>query len=165
MPEITEVADKTLELAQATELAQVVDLEARWENLRNSRLNPAGAGAVTQDLPGKQKAYELFRAKLRGYNKRYAPPHVPELLLNTAVRLGKWCRSMRTLFLCVESTPQARCPVNLLEKAYRWADKVAARMSKSPIHRPASPAASVPAAVQELEAIAMWCDSLEPMAK
>jgi hypothetical protein len=147
-----------VDLAQMAELALLVDLEARWENLRNSR--PAtGAPAGAQDLPGKQRAYEVFRARLRGYNKRYTPAHVPELLLNTPQRLGKWCRAMRDLFLRVEADPQVGCPAHLLEKAYRWADRVAGRTGKDPVSRSAPPQ-SVQAAIRDLEALAKWCDEL-----
>src|SRR5438105_3389192 len=89
------------DLAQAKELALVVDLEARWENLRTSS-QTAKSPPTIQDLHGKQKAYEAFRLKLAAYNKRYSPSHIPELLLNTGIRLGGWCRTMRELYLKLE---------------------------------------------------------------
>jgi hypothetical protein len=159
MAEIRQVVDMKLDPAQAAALAVLVDLEARWENLRHTRPRPQEAGAATQDLHDKQKAYEAFRAKLVAYNKRYRPPHVPELLLNTPARLGIWCRRMRDLHVQVGEQPGAHCPAHLLEKAYRCADRVAARLGKPPVSRPAPPG-DIPAAVRDLEALSRWCDEL-----
>src|SRR5258707_5439965 len=100
MPEMREAASGTLPAAQAAELALLVDLEARWENLRKT---PAPDGTTaTLDLVDRQKSYETFRTKLVAYNDRHTPAHVPELLLNTPSRLGAWCRRMRDLYLQVE---------------------------------------------------------------
>ena len=93
MPEIKPVSDGNLDPVQAVELAVVVDLEARWENLRTAAQHQDVPSTV-HDLHGKQKAYEAFRVKLAAYNKRFAPAHIPELLLNTSVRLGTWCRPL-----------------------------------------------------------------------
>ena len=90
MPEMRNAALGNLPAAQAAELALLVDLEARWENLRKT---PApDAAAATLDLVDRQKSYETFRVKLVAYNDRHTPAHVPELLLNTPLRLGAWCR-------------------------------------------------------------------------
>ena len=163
MPEMKEASVRTLDPAQATELTLLVDLEARWENLRKTPLQAAEAGATTQDLHGKQKAYDAFRAKLVAYNKQYTPAHVPELLLNTPSRLGKWCRTMRELYLLVEHNSQGHCPVHLLEKAYRWADHVSTRMNKDRVSR-SSPPSSIRAAILDLEALGHWCDDLGKVA-
>jgi len=130
MPEMREASVGNLNPAQAAELSLLVDLEARWENLRRppSRVREAGYG--TRELQDRQKAYEDFRRKLAAYNRRYTPAHVPELLLNTASRLGAWCRGMRDLYLRVGHDPRGHCPVHLLEMAYRCADRVGARMNK-----------------------------------
>src|SRR3979411_2936105 len=94
MSAMKDFSDGNLDPAQAAELALLVELEARWENMRTASSRSAVAEATTEDLHGKQKAYEAFRTKLAGYNKRYAAAHVPELLLNTPSRLGIWCRAM-----------------------------------------------------------------------
>jgi hypothetical protein len=159
MPEIREVSDPSREPVQAAELAVLVDLEARWENLRKPLSGAPEGPSTTQDLHTKQKAYEAFRAKLLAYNKRYRPAHVPELLLNTPARLGTWCRRMRDLYLQLEHSAQPPCPVHLVEKAYRWADRVAVRTGKDPVSR-AAPPATIRAAIQDLEALARWCDEL-----
>src|SRR5689334_15611073 len=120
MPEMTEASVGNLDHAQATELSVLVELEAHWENMRKSLSRSPEAASTVQALQGKQKAYEAFHSKLVAYNNRYTPPHVPELLLNTPVRLGLWCRMMRDLYLKVEQDPRGHCPVHLLEKAYGW---------------------------------------------
>jgi hypothetical protein len=163
MLEITDVSDRSLDPAQAAELALLVDLEARWENLRNTRSPDPDLRSTLQDLQGKQKAYEAFRAKLVAYNERYAPAHVPELLLNTPSRLGLWSRRMRDLYRQVEHHPDGCCPAHLLDKAYRWADRVAARMGRDRISRSALPG-DLQAAIRDLEALCQWCDDLARVA-
>jgi hypothetical protein len=137
----------------------LVDLEARWENLRNGRATSAGKQSAVQDLPSKQKAYEAFRLQLLTYNRRYAPTHVPELLLNTPARLGKWCLAMCDLYRRLEGAPQVRCPVHLLEKAFRCADHIAGRLNKGPVSRSPQPA-HVQDAIRDLEALSQWCAAL-----
>jgi len=159
MPEMKEASVRTLDPAQAKELALLVDLEARWENLRKPPLQAAEAGATMQDLQVKQKAYDAFRAQLVAYNKQYTPAHAPELLLNTPSRLGIWCRTMRDLYLLVEQDPQGHCPVYLLEKAYRWANHVGTRMNKDRVSWP-TPPGNIQAAIRDLEALGQWCDDL-----
>jgi hypothetical protein len=70
---------------------------------------------------------------------------------------------MRDLFLQVQDDPQTHCPTHLLAKAYRWADRVADRMKKERITRPA-PSITIPAAIQELEELARWCDNVSGVA-
>ena len=66
---------------------------------------------------------------------------------------------MRDLYLQVENDARVRAPAYLLEKAYRWADRVSLRMNRERVARSAAPA-SVRAAIQELEAVSRWCDEL-----
>ena len=143
----------------AAELAALVELEARWENLRTAPSRTAEVRSTNEDLHGMQRAYETFRAKLAAFNARYAPAHVPELLLNSPVRLGVWCRRMRDLYAQVVEDPTVRAPVHLMEKAYRCADKIASRIGKDHPARP-TPPDDVRAAVAELEALTRWCDDL-----
>lgn len=163
MPEMRIVSVENLDPAQAVELSLLVDLEARWENLRRAPSRGPEAGPTTQELQGKQKAYEAFHALLRSYNKRYTPAHVPELLLNTPSRLGAWCRTMRELYRRVEDHPRVHCPAHLLEKAYRWADRVAERTNAERVSRP-TPPATVRDALLSLEALGRWCEALTPVA-
>jgi hypothetical protein len=162
MPDLQDFTKDTLDPAQALELALLLDLEACWENLRAaSALSEAPPS--TQGLQGKQKAYDGFRAKLKGYNKRYAPAHVPELLLNTPARLALWCGSMRQLYGQLEHIPGAPCPAHLLEKGYRWANKIADRMGHGRIMRSPAPD-TISAVILALEALRQWCEHLPQVA-
>ncbi len=145
----------SLDLAQAAELSLLVDLEARWENLRKLNL-----GHSLQDLKARQKAYDAFHAKLVAYNRRYMPKHVSELLLNTPLRLALWCRKMRDLYRQVEHSTLGHCPVHLLEKAYRCADHLATRLHRDPASRPAALPGTCHDTAGALEALAQWCDAL-----
>jgi hypothetical protein len=118
----------------------------------------------TYDLRGIQKAYDDFHSKLVAYNKRYTPHHVPEQLLNTPARLAAWCRSMLQLYLWVENYPQVQCPVHLLQKAYRWADRLSFRLNTHRAVRP-TPQGTVRAAIQDLETLGQWCDDLRTTAQ
>jgi hypothetical protein len=146
-----------LDPAQATELSLLVDLEACWENLRKPP--PLPARATLHDLTGRQKAYDAFRVRLLAYNKKFAPAHVTDLLLNTPTRLGLWCRAMRDLFRQIELHPNAHCPAHVLEKAHRWADQIGARLAKSRVSR-TTPPATIGDVIQGLEALILWCDDL-----
>jgi hypothetical protein len=163
MPEIREADVVNIDAAQAAELSLLVDLEARWENLRRSPVKPPESVSSTEDLQSKQKAYDSFHAKLVAYNKKYTPAHVPELLLNTPSRLARWCRTMQDLYLRVEHEPQGHCPVHVLEKAYQWADRVGIRMNKCSVSR-SPPPDTIRAAIRDLEALGQWCDDLAKVA-
>jgi hypothetical protein len=145
--------------ARETERALLVDLEARWENLRICQPITPRMTYTVKDLHEKQNAYETFRTKLAAFNEKYVPGHVPELLLNNPLRLGKWCREMRNLYLQVERDPSIPCPVHLLEKAYRCADGIAGKMGKDVFGR-SMPPDNTKAVIGELEALAQWCDTL-----
>jgi hypothetical protein len=159
MPELKEVAVRSPEPKQAAELARLVELEARWENLRKYPSRAKDGGTVTQNLLGMQRAYEDFHSKLVAYNKQYTPHYTSELLLNTPSRLATWCRSMRAVYLVVEHDPHIQSPVHLLEKAYRWAERMSVRIGVGPVSRSAPPD-SIRAAVDKLETLVHWCDDL-----
>ena len=160
MPEMKETPVRTLDPAQATELALLVDLEARWENLRKTPFQASEAGDSMQDLHRKQKAYDAFRAQLVAYNKLYMPAHVPELLLNTPSRLGIWCRRMRDLHLVVQHDAACGCPISLVAKAHWWADRIGLRLHKPRVTR-STPPDTMAVAIQDLEALSRWCDDLD----
>jgi len=143
---------------QAAELSKLVDMEARWENLRAEAGDIAKGSAFIQ-LQQKQKAYEAFHSKLKDYNKVFKPAHVPELLLNTPLRLSEWCRWMRDLHARVERNDPVPYPAHLMEKAYRSVERVASRLNKEPAPRPVqSQPRQVFEVAQELELLACWCD-------
>src|SRR5579875_1007785 len=149
MQEVASAAANSLDLGQVAELSLLVDLEARWENLRKLNL-----GHSLQDLKARQMAYDAFHAKLVAYNRRYTPRHVTELLLTTPLRLALWCRKMRDLYRQVERIPQGHCPVHLLEKAYRCANHLATRLHTDPASRPAALPWTSHDTVKALEALA-----------
>ena len=123
----------------------------RWENLRACR--KSSGPATLQELQGNQRAYEVFHAKLVAYNKQYAPPHVPELLLNTPLRLGPWCKKMAALLAEIDGG--VPFPAHLLEKAYRLADGIAAKQGQECAARPTPAGPRSPA--RELDDLAAWC--------
>lgn len=159
MPDTTLPSVETLHPAQAVQLCQLVEVEARWENLRGTPVPDPTLRTTTAHLQMRQKAYELFHAKLTAYNKAYRPGHVAELLLNNPSRLGLWCRRMRDLCSAAGQDPQCPCPTSLVEKAYRWADRISLRQKAARVSRGAPPA-TMAATIRELEALSRWCDGL-----
>lgn len=147
------------DLAAAVELSQLIDLESHWENLRNTPRQTHGP-LSKEELNDKQKAYQLFHSKLAAYNHRHTAKHIPELLLNTPARLGKWCASMHGLCRKIEPDPKASCPTHLVEKAYRWADKIASRLNHVPVSR-SSPPDTIAAVIRDLDAVVQWCAVLQ----
>jgi hypothetical protein len=136
------------EMPQAVELAQLVELEARWENLPHASTNS------TRELLAKQTAYETYRSRRIAYNGQYRA-HDPRVLVHTPVRLGAWLSAMRDLFTRAEHDPRCPCPVHLMEKARRCAERVAQRQGKEPPAVAEPP--TVRAAIDTLEALARWC--------
>jgi len=63
------------------------------------------------------------------------------------------------LHLRAGQAAQAHSPVHLLEKAYRWADRLAGKRGKDRASR-ATPPGTVEAVMRDLEALAAWCDAL-----
>ena len=147
---------------QPAELSLLVDLEARWENLRGNRVVNIGKEDTATHLQQRQKAYEAFHSKLATYNKTFKPAHVPELLLNTPQRLGGWCRGMRDLLARLEQSAKMPYPTHLMEKAYRSAERVSGRLHKDLAQRP-TPTSDVSGAIAELEVLARWCESMVPV--
>jgi hypothetical protein len=159
MPEVRHAPGEAIGAAQAAELIVLLDLEARWENLRAARQGAPPVSSVAQDLQGMQKAYDAFRVRLKAYQARFSPTHASELLLNTPARLGGWCRQVRDLHLRAGQSAQAHSPVHLLEKAYRWADRLAGKRGKDRVSC-ATPPGPAEAVLRDLEALAAWCDAL-----
>jgi hypothetical protein len=163
MPETREASVEKLQPAQAIALCQLVETEACWENLRRTPSSDPTITPTKSDLLGRQKAYDVFRARLIAYNKEYRPQHVPELLLNNPSRLGTWCRRMRDLCLLVEHDAQCQCPVSLVEKAYWCADRISLRLNEPCVSRSTTPT-TMEGAIRALEALSRWCDALASVA-
>jgi hypothetical protein len=156
MSEIRDAATGQLDPEQAIELSILVNTEACWENLRKPGPEPTDAGMTLRELSAKQSAYNAFHARLVAYNKAYMPAHVPELLLNTPSRLGKWCHTMRNLFLQVEHDPRCGSPGHVLEKAHRWADRIGIRLNRELVGR-RQPPNTVRDVIRGLETVEQWC--------
>src|SRR5262249_22882898 len=146
-----------LDLQQAVDLAQVVELEARWENLPHAA-TPRGGALCVGGLHDKQNAYAAYSARLIADNGRYTAGHFAKPASGTAPRLAAWLQAMRGLFSRVEHDPRCACPVHLVEKAYRWADRVALLLKKDPVQR-VPPPGTTRAAIEELEKLLRWCEN------
>jgi hypothetical protein len=139
------------------DLALLVELEARWENLRPDSSGLTNQRSTQAELSARQRAYEAFQMKQAEYAKKYPPGYVPAFQRGTSVRLAAWLRNMRDLYQQVEEAPQMPSPVHVLAKAYRCADSLADKAGKERFSRTA--ADTVKAAVAELEALARWCNA------
>lgn len=142
--------------AQVEALAQLVEAEALWENLPPADAR-GGVVHTRQTLHDKQKAFDVYRAQLAAYKGRYDPAHEGEWAANTPARLAAWCRRMCDVFQQVQDS--AGCPVHLMEKAYRRADHIAARLGREPVGR-TTLLADVRDAIGDLAVVADWCDAL-----
>jgi hypothetical protein len=149
--------------AQATDLALLVDLEARWENLRGDHSASEGKMSGTVDLKHIQKIYDAFHVKLVAYNKQYKPAHIPEVLINSSARLQAWCGRMARLFRLIQADAASPCPNHCMEKAYRCADRIADRTHKERFVRPTQPV-DIVGAIQSMESLTKWCEGLVPLA-
>ncbi len=159
MSEMRLVAEQEISADQAAALTVLLDLEAHWENLRAARSGTAMAPPITPDLLAMQRAYAAYRAQLKSCQTRFSSMHATELLLNTPARLARWCRQVRQLQLRAAHPAQAHCPAHILEKAYRWADQLAGKRGTERATR-VTPPETVEAVIQDLEALAAWCDAL-----
>jgi hypothetical protein len=140
---------------QANALAALIELEAFWENVPVT-----AAGALPSEslrgLTAKQRAFDAYHASLVAYNRRYGVAYHGERPAATPKRLGAWCRRLAALY---RRADQADCSIQLLEKAHRCADRVAAQMAVTACPRAAS--ASGPSDVAaDLGSIADWCERL-----
>ena len=159
MPEVRLVAAEEISAAQAAALTMLLDQDARRENLRAARSGTPQVPSATPDLQAVQRAYAAFRAQLKAYQTRFSPTHATELLLNTPARFGRWCRQVRDWHLRAGHAARAHGPVHVLEKAYRWADRLAGKRGAERASR-ATPPGTAEAVIRDLEALAAWCDAL-----
>jgi hypothetical protein len=144
-----------LTAAQADALAVVVELESLWENVPSAAAQTS-ASEGWRGLNAKQRAFDAYHSHLVAYNRQYRPSHFGERPATTPSRLGAWCRKMAQLYGRVD---RAECPVALLEKVHRYADRLAVRLNATPCVR-GTPQTSTADAVADLGAVAEWCDGL-----
>lgn len=157
MPQMNECAAEKLDPVQAAELVRVIDLQARWENLRGPIGSESGASVLA--LHGRQKAYEAFRTRLVGYTTRFRAEDVPDATLNTPTRVVAWCRVVRAILGRAEREPVGDPPVHLVAKAHRLADRLALLMMKDPIGKGPQPD-NLSAAIRDLDEVITWCGGL-----
>lgn len=148
MTQMTESAAAMLPPARAAELVRVLDLQARWENLR------VGNTISTAQLHGLQQAFEAYRASQAAFAGH--GDQVPELTPGGPDRLGRWCRTVRAV--CQGADPGGY-PGHLMAKAYHLADRIARRAKADPPARGEAPADREGAA-RQLGEIAAWCDAV-----
>jgi hypothetical protein len=146
---MNERAAEKLDPEQAAELARVIDLQSRWENMRGE------TGDSVAQLHAIQKAFEAYRVGLAEYAARYRSEQVPDLSPSGPDRLGAWCRAVRAVCRRAEGCD---CPSHLVAKAHRMADRIAARVGADPVAR--EPPADTAGAIRQLDAVIAWCDGL-----
>jgi hypothetical protein len=61
--------------------------------------------------------------------------------------------------MAVENDPRVRCPVQLLHKAHRWAERMSLRLNKPRVGCP-TPPDTIRTAIEGLAALGEWCDDL-----
>jgi hypothetical protein len=93
------------------------------------------------------------------YTARYKAAEMPETTLNSPDRVSVWCRAVRAVFLRAGHESGAECPTHVMEKAYRLADRIAARLKVAPVGR-GSPLDGVGAVFGALEAVIQWCGEM-----
>src|SRR5450631_93594 len=91
MTQMNESTAARLTPARAAELAQVLDLQSRWENLR------AEGNDSTLQLQTLQSAFEAYRSCLASYVARDQSDAIPELTPTKPGRLGTWTRTVRAV--------------------------------------------------------------------
>jgi hypothetical protein len=153
--QLTAQAAESLSPDQAADLARVMESQACWENLRD---DPTAGGAEGAALRERQRRYDAFRAALAAYTARHRGADLPELTLNSPERVGTWCRAVRAV--CRRAGPDAEAPTQVVGKAYRLADRIAARLKVAPVARDGDRPGEMDGAIRGLEEVIAWCDGL-----
>jgi len=151
---VTQMKENTAERlapARATELAQILDLQAQWENLRADNIDS------TAHLQSLQKAFEAYRSRQAAYIANDPSEPIPEMSPTRPARLGAWCRTVRAVFR--RSGEASECPTHVVTKVHRLADQIAARVKVEPAGRE-SPT-DMTTAIRQLDTVITWCDGLE----
>jgi hypothetical protein len=151
VPQMNESAAERLDPVRAAKLAQVLDYQSRWENMR------ADGTDSTAQLQGLQRAFEAYRVRLAEYRLRYRTEQTPDLSPSGPNRLGAWCRTVRAV--CRRASEDAECPSHAVMKAFRMADRIADRVKVEPLSRESSPT-DMAGAIRQLSALIVWCEDL-----
>ena len=137
---------------QAAELARVLDLQSRWENMR------VDGGDSIVHLQALQRAFEAYRLRKAEYTTRYRNEQTPDLSPSGPNRFGAWCRALRAVFR--RATEGIECPVQVIAMACRQADRIAERVKAEPVGRE-SPPTDMAGAIRQLDALIAWSDRLD----
>lgn len=151
MSQLSERDAENLSPEQATALVRVLDLQATWDGLLADKQQQHRS-----DLLARQKANDAYQTALREYGAKYPRAVVPEPTHAIPDRFGAWCRVLRAVF----GKAEGGNPAAVMDKVYRLADRIAARMSTEPVGR--APADDLAGAVRELDAVIAWCGALIP---
>src|SRR5262245_2529218 len=128
---MSESTAEKLTPAQAAELARVLDLQARWENMRDDTASAHGVNSVSH-LQGLQRAFEAFRVRMAEYSARHRSAQIPDLTPSGPDRLGAWCRTVRAVFRRAVGEAGDDCPAHVAATAHRMAARIAARGKTDP---------------------------------
>lgn len=149
MSQISESAVAHLDAAQALELVRVLEIQAYWENLRES---VGQKDLPTSHLKDRQKAYEAYRSRLAAYTAKYRTFPLPELTQNSPKWAVQWFRVVQAVLQRTKDAPVGELPAELLAKAHRLADRIATRLKKVPLE-PFTRATTWDAAVAQIETL------------
>ena len=149
MTQMNESAAERLTPVRAAELAQVLDLQSRWENLR------ADGKDSTAHLQSLQTAFEAYRVRMAAYTAQDRSEPIPELSPTKPGRLGVWCGTVRAVLRRAES---GDCPTHIVAKAHRVADQIAVRL-KSKQGGWETPK-DMAGAIRQFDMVIAWCDGL-----
>lgn len=155
MSQLSENAVVNLEASQAVELLRVLELQAFWENLKE---NTPTKDVPTGQLKDRQKAYEAYRSRLAAYTTKYRSFPLPELSQNSPKWVSQWFRVVRAVVRAAVDGPNVELPTHLVTKAHRLGLRVAERLKRTPLANASSPA-TLPAAVEQLEALIAWSEA------
>jgi len=89
------------------------------------------------------------------YSARDQSEPIPELSPSGPSRLGKWCRTVRTVLKRAEGTGY---PSHIVAKAHRVADRIAEEM-KTDVSARESPT-DLAGAIRQLDSVITWCERL-----
>ena len=154
MTQMTERTAAELTSGQATELVQILDLQARWENHRHESSADAGTAA---DLRARQRAHDQFQAAWQAYTIKHRASDYPQATQSVPDRLAAWCRVLRVVFRLAEGGSPSR----VMAKVYRLADRIAKRVDVGPVaHAVVNDLAK---AARELDVVIAWCDALSAL--
>ena len=151
MSQLSENAVAHLDAAQAVELVRVMELQAVWENLRET---VGQKDLPTSHLKDRQKSYEAYRSRLAAYTTKFRTFPLPELTQNSPKWVAQWFRVVKAILQRTTEATGHELPVQLVAKAHRLAGRIATRLKVE--LEPASAPPTMAAALAQLDALIAW---------